>query len=220
MPSYAASATSTEIRSAAHAARRAAWFGLVSQLSRALRTVFTPYFEGLLGGFVEALSQQAEESVPLVGSSQKRKSKKKGSKTPVDTEGVAEGSRDRENLCAVARDRAVSCIHRFRMHDTSLAIPQDRYLMLLAPLTAQLALAGADPASVRTSEDNGARDTGGVVGCDADLRDTVQLGSRTVDQLSDSTVGVVAAIVALVASTSDEGLWKKTNHQVRTIVGL
>lgn len=225
VPSYAASATCSDIRTAACAARRTSWFGLVSQLSRALRTVFTPYFEDLLEGFVEVLTQQVEDSVPLIGGSKKRsQSKRKGGKSPVDTDGNSEASVSLENAAAIARDRAVSCIHRFRMHDTSPTLSQDRFLMLLTPLVARLEEAGAESAAVRRSEGAGARDSGGEVGGDKDLLDQVQLGARTVGHLSDSAVGVVAAVVALAASTREEGLWKKTNHQVcnagKTFVAL
>ena len=218
VPSYAASATCSEIRTAAHAARRAAWFGLVSQLSRALRTVFTPYFEDLLEGFVEVLTKQAEDSVPLVGSRKRSKSKKKEATTPADLPGASEASGSRWNLYTVARDRAVSCIHRFRMHDTIATISQDNYIMLLTPLVAQLAVAGAESASVHGSEGSTVRERGRESGSDADLLHTVQLGSRTVSQLSDSAVGVLACIVALMSSTTDEALWKKTNHQVWELV--
>lgn len=212
VPSYAASTTSSYVRSAACAARRAAWFGLLSQLSLALRTVFTPYFEDLLEGFVEALRHQAEyDSVPLIGTSKERSKSKKRSSTS-NTEEDREGSGSIENAALTARDRAVSCIHRFCIHDTARTLSQEKYLALLAPLVARLEECGKEATAAGRS---GSGQQRGAPGGDEDLQDTVQLGTRTTAHLGGAAVGVIGAIVALAGSTKEEALWKKTNHQVR-----
>jgi hypothetical protein len=219
VPSYAASSTSHDVRAAARAARRVAWFGLVSQLSLALRSVFTPYFDDLLEGFVEVLSQPTAESVPLISGGKKRKAKKKARVDAESSVQEASGNSAQVRISSLAQDRAVSCIHRFRTNDTTMAITQDKFCMLLTPLVARLSNAGVAEGDVMGSHAAGGahadRRNAAAVRGDEDLQDTIQLGGRSAGKLSASAVGVVAAIVALATSTREEGLWKKTNHQVR-----
>jgi U3 small nucleolar RNA-associated protein 10 len=202
VPAHASSEASAAVCVTALACRQATWFAVVSALSRALRSVFTPFFQNILETLIDALRPQTP--VSLLQPRKKRKGEEREG-----GEGPPSGDLGRKGAveCELRRRRAVSCIHRCCMHDTTGFINPERFERILSPLVARL----ADAAVGRNCQEGGDAE-----GEDDDLRDTVALGERT--RLSDSAVGAVAALVQLGASMRDDALWKRLNNQVRPVL--
>eukprot|EP00892_Ulva_mutabilis_P002157 jgi/Ulvmu1/11942/UM082_0021.1 len=196
LPAYAAAIADDAERAAAATARRCAWLALVSRLSHALRSVFTPYFQNVLDTMCDSL---AAEPALVAPSRKKQKASKAAGAAPAAS--AAEGSGHDANQ-EVLRERAVACIHRCCMHDAQGFVTPDRFERFLAPLLARL----AEPAAQQAT-------AGGASAAeDADLVAGLELGKRT--RLPRSTAAAAAALVQLAVTAHNDAAVKRLNHQV------
>ena len=208
LPAYAAASARDTVRAAAATARRCAWLALVSHLSRALRSVFTPYFQNVLDTICDSVTSRP--AAPLTAPSRKKqKASATAARPAVASAAPAESDPGGNADLVVLRNRAVACMHRCCMHDTQGFITADRFERFLTPLVARVAAEGARSATPGDAPETPEAEE------DGDLTAAVQLGSRT--RLRRSAVAAVAALAQLGVTAQDDAAWKRLNNQVRRI---
>ena len=199
VPAHAAADADAAVRAAALLARQTTFLRCVSELSTALRSVFTPYYAHLVDLLVECLAAEGGEGdAPAVAGNPKKKKRKGKSAAGADTA----AAQAQQGAAVAARNAvAVACVHKACLYDSGGFIDGARFERLLGALLRALegAQAEAEAASCLGASERA-------------LADRIELGSRT--RLPERTRAAAAALVQLAGAATGDALWKMLNQRV------